>query len=60
MDKKPNEIHENLSPTKIKKLYRTVLTLINNKNINIPYNWPIGSYLNSGYTSSYALIGIHY
>ena len=37
MDKKPNEIHENLPPTKIKQPYCTVL------NTNIPYKWPAGS-----------------
>ena len=39
---------------------RSLVLLITIRNTNIPYNWPVGPYLNSGYTSSYASIRIHY
>ena len=42
MDKKPNEIHENLIPMKIKQ---SGFTLILQQKTNIPYNWPAGSYI---------------
>ena len=60
MDKKPNEIHENLIPQKL--ITVCVLYGINSyTTINTPYNWPAflaASCLNSGYTSSNALIRI--
>ena len=34
--------------------------LQHNKIQNIPYNWPVFLAVNNGYTSSYALIRIHY
>ena len=43
MDKRPNEIHENLIPTKIKQPYYTLpFIYIMIRNTNIPYNWPPG------------------
>ena len=55
---------ENLIPMKINNHYIpysfNTYTIIN---INIPYNWPAflaASWLNNGYTSSYALIRMCY
>ena len=54
MDKKLNEIHENLIPTKLTTiLYSTNYYYTNTK---IPYNWPAFLAVNNGCTSSYALI----
>ena len=67
MDKKPNEIYENLIPTKYNNhivQYKLLYVHVHiTTNTNIPYNWPAfiaAFWLNSGYTSSYALIRIHY
>ena len=45
MDRKPNQMHENLILTKIKQPYHTVLTFsyIAIKNTNMPYDCPAGS-----------------
>ena len=62
MDKKPNETHENLIPTKL----LTIPYSINSYpiiNTNILYNWPAllaASCLNSRYTFSCMLIRIRY
>ena len=50
MDKKPNEIHKNLIPTKLSTIQYSTNC----------YNWPVFLTVNTGYTSSYAFIGIHY
>ena len=55
MDKKPNEIHEKLIPTKINNhiIYHIVLTLTHSNKHNIPCNWSAflaASWLNGGYT----------
>ena len=59
MDKKLNEIHKNLIPTKL-TTYHTIQNLTTQQNTNIPYNWLIFLAVNNGYTSSYALIRIYY
>ena len=59
MDKKLDEMCENLIPTKLRtisyytKSYNTI-------NTNIPCNWPAFLAVNNGYTYSYALIRIYY
>ena len=62
MDKKPTEIHETLIHMKINK--HIVQYKLSNKHKQTLYcNWPVilaASQLNSGYTSSYALIRICY
>ena len=62
MDKKPNKIRINLTPTKIKNHAVATVTLTQ-KLTHLIANWPAflaASCLNSGYMSSYALIRIHY
>ena len=54
-----DDIHKKLILTKINNYTVQYKLLHNNKNTNIPYNWPsflASSQLNSGYTASYALI----
>ena len=62
MDKKPNEIHKNLNPTKIKQSYHTLLrnSFITIRITNIPCNWSACPYFISGYISLYALIRTRY
>ena len=58
MDKKLNEIYENLIPTKL------TITQYNAKSYNTPYNFPAflawNNVRNNGSTSLYALIRMHY
>ena len=61
MDKKHNEIHENLIPSKL-IIIRYNTKAYNTKNTNIPYKWLAFSVVknmrNNGSTSLYALIRI--
>ena len=59
MDKKSNEIHENLIPMGLTTIpYST--NFYNTINTNISYNWPAFLVVNNGYISSYSLIRVHY
>ena len=63
MNEKPNEIHENLIPMKINNHIPYSINSYTTISTNIPYNcsaFLAASCFNSGYLSSYALIGIHY
>ena len=59
MDKKLSEIHKNLIPTKLTTIPCNTKSY-NSINTNIPNNWPAFLPVNNGYTSSYALIRIHF
>ena len=63
MDKKHNEICENLIPTKLQSS-GTIQNLTTPQNTNILYNWlacsAVKNVRNNGYTSLYVLIRMHY
>ena len=59
MDKKPDEIHRNLIPSKLTNVQYSINSYTA---INTPYDWPAflaASCLNIGYVSLYELIRIH-
>ena len=59
MDKKLNEIHDNLIPTKLITISHSTNSYNTIKH-NIPYNWPAFLAVNNRYTFLYALIRIRY